>query len=274
LRDQFFEMLPPLRAAGVEPIAMRGLSSLLVGGAEPGRLLSDIDLLVPQGAREQTSAALAALGYEVFQGFHGPPNAITLGRSRDVGMVDLHTDIQPFHLRVDYDRIAQFCHRVNTPAGPVLLPSPTGAMLLLVLHDQLHDGDYWRGLIDARHFVDIAHLVRRGIDWQALHDFFPAGSPRNALEVQLRSARALLGLDIPDRYCGGLLAKVQLSRRRLQLRFPSAMRAFTLMSLALDPPQRSAGSTQRRRSASRVLRSKSARALGPVNPGKVVLRSS
>ncbi len=274
LLAQFCELLPQLNAAGVRPIVMRGLASLLASGTGTGRLMSDLDVLVPGQSRECATEVLTGMGYQIYQGFHGPPHAITMGRAWDVGMVDLHTNIQPYILEVHYERVAPLCAPLETPAGTVLLPNPTCALLLYVLHDQLHDGDYWRGLIDARHFVDIPRLVNEGVDWSALEAFFPKGSARNALHVQLNSARSLLGVDIPQRYCGGTLAQLQVSRRRLQLRFPSLMRLFTILSIAIDPPQGWRGRKQRKGSASRVLRTKSARALGPVNPGKVVLRSN
>lgn len=279
LKDQFAELLAPLHAAGVEPIVMRGMASILADPGATGRLLSDIDLLVPADGREATVQTLTSLGYQIFQGFHGPPYSVVLARSRDVGMVDLHTNLQPYWLGVDYDRVAPLCHRAELDGRRFLVPNPTCAMLFYVLHDQLHDGDYWRGLIDARHIADFRRLVEAGIDWDSLFGFFLRGCALNALHVQLRTARSLLGVDIPEERCGGFWAKLQLRRRMVQLRFPFLMPVFTIVTLLADPP-RSAGpksaapASMRKSSLPRRLRFKLGRAFGRVNPGKVQVRSS
>jgi hypothetical protein len=271
LLGQLSEILTDLNAVGVEPIVMRGMASVLESGPDGGRLMSDIDLLVPGASRKTASEILHARAYQIFQGFHGPPFAVTFGRACDVGMVDLHTNIQPFALRVDYERLAPLCRSVKTDSGAVLLPNPTCALLLYVLHDQLHDGDYWRGLIDARHFADIPRLVEVGVDWHTFDGFFPRGCARNALHVQLRSAKSLLKTNIPEEYCGGLLARLQVWRRRLQLRWPALRSAFTLLSIAIDPPRDSSSTFNI--SSTRSLRRRSSRVFGAVNAGKVLVRN-
>ena len=81
-------------------------------------------------------------------------------------MVDLHTNIQPYALNVDFARIAPLCRRTKIDGGMLFLPDPTATLLLYILHDQLHDGDYWRGLIDARHLLDVPRLLSAGVNWQ------------------------------------------------------------------------------------------------------------
>jgi hypothetical protein len=270
LKEQLLELLPALNAAGVEPVVMRGMASLLQEPDDRGRLLADIDLLIPRPVRDAAVHALGGLGYEIFQGFHGPPHAVTLGRGRDVGMADLHTDLQPYSLGIDYDRVAPLCTRTDLPAGTLLIPGPTAALLFHILHDQLHDGDYWRGLIDARHLMDMPAIVSSGVDWPALAGFFPAGSARNAMHVHLTTAKRLLGVDVPQERCGGPWAAIQFRRRMAQLRVPALRTPLTLLTLALDPPQPGPRSS-RARPLRRSLRSKVESALRPVNSGKVLL---
>lgn len=270
LRSQFEELLSALNKAGIEPIVMRGMAALLERPAETGRLLSDVDVLIPRNHRDQAVKACLELGYEIFQGFHGPPHAVTLGRSADVGMIDLHTDIQPYSLAVDYDRVASLCSRTQDAVGSYLLPEPTCTLLFYILHDQLHDGDYWRGLIDARHLVEMPRLVSSGIDWDLLASFFPRGSPRNAMHVHLRTATALMYLPIPAEHCCGFWAAVQVRRRKFQMRVPRSMPLLTILSLVVDPPQ-SSPAASRQRSKRRTMRSKLESAFRPVNAGKVRL---
>jgi hypothetical protein len=238
LRIQFLEALPKLNSAGVEPIPMRGLALLLDSEAEEARLLSDIDLLIPAERAHDCLRALAELGYQLVKGDPDGPLPLVLGRSSDVGTIDLHIMLQPLYMQLDYHRTAPDCRPAQLDAGRLLRPSPTCQMMFIVVHDQLHDADYWRGLIDVRHLVDMARLVAEGVDWDRLEAFFPAGSPRNALDVQLRSARKLLNLPIPLRHCGGAWAELHLARRRFQARHPGTMGLLTLLSMAADRPLR------------------------------------
>lgn len=269
LKAQCLELLPALNGIGVQPIVMRGMASLLGSRPDPGRLLSDIDLLVPAHSRQACIDVMRSMGYQLFQGFHGGPFSAVLGRSSDVGMVDLHTDIQPYVLNVNYDRVAPLCRPKQLPAGEVYLPSPTASLLLLILHDQLHDADYWRGLIDVRHLVETPRLVRGRIDWETLASFFPEGAARNAMRMHLRTAKSLLHLDIPEEYCGETWIRLQLKRRKLQLRLPALMPLFTFLTAFFDRPLRAAKNHPPKRSSTRTFQFKLERALRPVNAGKI-----
>ena len=274
LRAQALELAGALNAVGVEPIIMRGMANVISGNQADGRLISDVDILIPEGKRDRGVETLLSLGYTIHQGFHGPPFSVVLARTVDVGMVDIHTSLQPYRLGVGFDRIAPLCQQQDFSGTRVLTPGPTGSMLLNILHDQLHDGDYWRGLIDVRHIAEFPRMVDQGVDWQALAAFFPDSNARNALEVQLRTAKRLFGLDIPEAYCGGAWAKAQVSRRMAQLRFPVLMPLLTIGTLLVDPPRGGPKAPKSRRPASRKWRFKFDRALGPVNAGKAGARST
>ncbi len=239
LTDQLSDLLPALNAAGVEPIVMRGMARLISSGRNPARLISDIDLLVPAGRLSDCMQALRELGYEVFRGIDDDSLPTVLYRSRDVGMIDLHTQLQPIYLALGYDRVARHCERTPVGRGHALVPSPTCQLMLTIVHDQLHDGDYWRGLVDVRHLVDARELIGEGLDWDLLASFFPSGSPLRALEVQLRTARSLAKVPVPEAFCGGSWARLQLLRRRLQMNVQFLRPFLTLMTIALDRPPRS-----------------------------------
>lgn len=243
IKDQLAELLPTLNAIGVQPILMRGIARIISSPDERSRLLSDIDLLVPAERRRDCAEALGKLDYQPLPGVDEQPLPLVLGRSRDVGSVDMHTILQPFYLQLGFDRIAPFCSNIAVETGTALLPDPTCQLLFYVVHDQLHDGDYWRGLIDVRHMVDIAHAVDDGVNWDRLESFFSNRFATNALHLQLRTAKSLFKIDIPEQHCGGTWAELQLRRRHLQAEFPFLMQFLTLVSIAVEPPTRSRSST-------------------------------
>jgi hypothetical protein len=103
--------------------------------------------------------------------------------------------------------------------------------------------------------------------------FFAKGTPRRAFEVQMRTARSLLRVDIPDRYCGRAWSRLQVLRRRLQIRLPFVRPVFTLATMALDPPRESADrgdpASADRKGMLRRLRRRLDRYLWRSQPGKL-----
>jgi hypothetical protein len=233
---QLAELLPSLNREGVKPVVMRGMARLLGSPAEESRLLSDIDMLVPLEKLPACLKAMGALGYERFSQPAREAFPTVLGRSSDVGMIDLHTRLRPFSMDIDFDKIVSTCAEIELEGGKVLVPSPTTQLLFNIVHDQLHDRDYWRGLIDIRHISEMPALIAAGVDWDALGAFFQSRSAKNALEIQLRTALHFLDVEIPEHLCGGTWAKLQVLRRELQLRHPRLFEPLTMLTLAVDPP--------------------------------------
>ena len=271
LKEQFLELSATLNEIDVQAIPMKGLARLLSGSSSDCRLLADIDLLVPPDRRTECVAAMAGLGYTVLDEA-GERIPIVLARARDAGSVDLHTEIKPYYMRLGYDRVASLCDQITVAGKPFLLPSPTCQALILIAHDQLLDADYWRGLIDVRHLIDLHEIIKEGVDWAALADFFDTGSSRHAFEVGLLTASSLTRAEIPASYRGGRWARVQLARRRLQARIPSLRPLLTLLTITVDPPPTSGPINAENRSTS--WSKKLHRRLGylrPLNPGKASL---
>lgn len=276
LKEQLFELLPALNAAGIEPILMRGMARLLSSADEESRLLADIDLLVPEHRIDDCTRALGKLDYGVFRAGEEEHVPTVFCRSRDVGMVDVHAEIQPLYLQLGYNRLEPHCRSTEFPTGRALVPSPTCQLLFTIVHDQLHDGDYWRGLIDIRHLIDMKRIAAEGVDWATLAGFFPGGSPKNALFVQLRTARSLMKIDVPQEYCGGAWSALQQIRRRAQAHVTPLRPIFTLLTMAVDPPPRSKSMIPTSRGTSETVGETARRRLehyfGPANPGKLLLK--
>lgn len=270
LKDQFLELLAKLTTIEVQPIPMKGLARLLSDSSSDCRLLADIDILVPPGRRTECVAAMTDLGYSVLRE-SGARAPIVLARARDAGSVDLHREIEPYYLKLTYDRVASLCEPIDVAGSTVLLPSPTCQALMLIAHDQLLDADYWRGLIDVRHLIDLHEILQEGIDWSILAELFDTDSPRHALEVALLTASSLTGAPVPSGYRAGRLARLQLARRRLQARIPALRTLLTLLTIVVDLP-RMAGRIRREdreRSTAWSKFQRRLRYLRPMNPGKV-----
>ena len=119
--------------------------------------------------------------------------------------------------------------------GDVFVPSPFAQIVYLILHDQFQDGDYWRGLIDLRHLLDITNLARSGdISWDALRALFANGYERNAVDTQILTARALFGISIGPNMSFGMLSHLQLARRKIQVGRQYLAAPFALLTLLTE----------------------------------------
>ncbi len=90
-------------------------------------------------------------------------------------------------------------------------------MFLTILHDQFHDGDYWRGGFDLRHLNDIAKLSRR-VDWSEFEALCASGLTRNAAGEQLLAAARLMRARVPRRLVDRRMVRLQHDRRMAQFR--------------------------------------------------------
>jgi hypothetical protein len=233
---QLRDALRALNAAGIEPVLLKGIALWATQpDAEFDRILADIDLLVRPAEVERAIDALRRAGFTSTAQYPGRDVHVVaeFGRPHDVGLIDLHQRPPgPPGLAEVADLDAR-CVPVNIEGGRALRPSPALQIFFLVLHDQLHDGDYWRGGFDVRHMLDIAQLstAREPIDWALLEQMCCTPLVRNALETQLIAASRFARAQIPDRFTARRWARVQHWRHMLQFSYPRF--ALTLAILAV-----------------------------------------
>jgi len=240
MREQLAEAVTCLNRADIRPILLKGSAILATPGVDArGRLLSDLDLMVHPSALACAGEALATIDYVRQTEMSDPTVAHIFARSRDAGTIDLHYRLKAARPQFDFARLAACCSPVRVGTGEALLPSPTAQTLIIILHDQLKDRDYWRGLIDLRHVLDIIALARtpEGIDWDLLDSWFPERQPRTALRTQLVTIEALLRIGVPPWLIKGWWPRMQHRRRMLQAKWPALAPLFTLLTLAVDPPR-------------------------------------
>jgi Uncharacterised nucleotidyltransferase len=240
LKEQLQETIIALNAVGIQPILLKGAAILnTLGNDYAARILSDLDLMVPASAWADAEHCLSAIGYQAHDPAERGPDGKTFYRTRDVGMIDLHSRTKVRYPGFEYGELVAHCTECRLGPGKAWVPNPTFQSLFLILHDQLQERDYWRGLIDLRHLLDIDALSRStiGIDWEQLSLHFPAGYSRRALRVQLLTARELFGVQIPKCLYFDWWSRFQFNRRIAQLRWPLLRLPATLLTVVLDPPR-------------------------------------
>jgi hypothetical protein len=227
LAAQLTETVAAINDRGVTPVLLKG-AAMLATAARPhwgSRLMSDLDIMVLPDQIEATLDALFALGYSVH--YLTPPDAgkwyMELKRLGDVGMVDLHRQLPgPAFFYRRLGDVKQHCKMVQIGRGWAYIPCATYQALILTIHDQFQDSDYWIGNIDMRHLIELRNLAisPEGIDWETLAALTPSKLARNALETQIVALFCLLGVDVPTRMRSRFVPRLQHRRRLAQARVP------------------------------------------------------
>jgi len=238
LAAQLTETVAAINDRGVTPVLLKG-AAMLATAARPhwgSRLMSDLDIMVLPDQIEATLDALFALGYSVYD--LTPPDAakwhMELKRPSDVGMVDLHRQLPgPAFFYRPLGDVRQHCKMMQIGRGSAYIPSATYQALILTIHDQFQDSDYWIGNIDMRHLIELRDLAisPEGIDWEKLAALTSSKLARNALETQLVALFCLLRVDVPTRMRSRFVPRLQHRRRLAQARLPLLRQA--LMPIAV-----------------------------------------
>jgi hypothetical protein len=238
LTAQLEEAVVAINARGVIPVLLKGSAMLAIRPpAQCGtRLMADLDILVAPDQVEAALGALAETGYQLH--FETPPTDekwfAELKRPHDVGMIDLHRHAPgPSFFYSPAGDMLKHCRLVPVGRGSAYIPTPTYRALILIIHDQFQDYDYWLGGIDVRHLLELRDLANspQGIDWDELASFAPSKLARNAVESQLVALAELLGVDVPVRMRNRLIPRLQFRRQLAQARFPVMRWPLLLMAV-------------------------------------------
>jgi len=239
LAAQLEETVVAINERGVTPVLLKGAATLVTApqARRGARLMADLDILVAPDQVDTTFDALARIGYQLH--FKTPETEkkwyADLERPHDAGMVDLHRSTPgPAYFYRASGHVLDHCRLTSVGSGSAYIPTATYQALILIIHDQFQDYDYWTGEIDMRHLLELRDLnAQDGIDWNQLAGFFPGELARNALESQLVALAELLGVDVPLPMCSRLIPRVQFARRLAQARFP-VVRWPLLITTVLD----------------------------------------
>ncbi|MDK1375183.1 MULTISPECIES: nucleotidyltransferase family protein [unclassified Sinorhizobium] len=246
LNSQLKEAVSCLNGIGIEPVAMKGAAILLAQRqSEIGaRMLTDLDIFVRPADMPRAIGALQGIGYVIREdagagSWPGNPKfrlPVVLARPQDAGSIDLQCRPKGPAAFSDIEWVYRNGSRMTLDGAHVYVPSPFAQIVYLMLHDQFQDGDYWRGLVDVRHLLDIANIARstEEMRWEALRSLFAQGYERHAIDTQILTASILFNISSDLTEPCGTLPKLQLARRKIQLERGYLRGPFTLLTLLTE----------------------------------------
>lgn len=186
---QLADMLAPLRAAGIDPILLKGLAVARYYPVAGCRQLGDIDLLLPPAHLDRASAVVAELGYR-HQTRTRAGSSFSVTTRGPEGAVDLRTHLWPLP---DTDACAALRsdHRAAVNGVDVRVLPRDLEIRYLAVHAAKH------GFARPIWLCDLAAAVEHGadLDWDRL----AKGSRhiQSCILASLGLTSRLLGLELP-----------------------------------------------------------------------------
>lgn len=238
LKAQLKQIMLALNEEGIIPVLLKG-SALLATNDRPSaayRLISDLDILVAPNEFDKALNCSIRLGYRVHyrSSREAAKTYADLGRPEDAAMIDLQQE-RPGHrfFYRSHRSPEHYCRRLNGAQGEAYVPTARYQALMLVFHDAFQDYDYWLGIIDLRHLLDLRDLINApdGSNWNDLLSLTPSRLARNALAAQFLTLQSLLGVAPPLDLAGELVPRLQCRRRILQARKPRLKYPLLLFNL-------------------------------------------
>lgn len=224
--EQACQATSALNERGLRPVLMKGGLWLFEPAWDSGsRLMTDIDMLLPENLIADGAAALRALGYFTLGGSPPHAHAWTFYRPMSLVTIDLHRHIGPQRdlLPADAAQVAAAPLSAGTMALDGLCP--TDRALLLMLTFGIFERGYAGGQISLRGLYDLAALCARhgpAIDWQAIAGKAKAHGLTRLARAWLHMAHCILGVPAPAVLHPTAAARLHLRRCMLQLAFPAA----------------------------------------------------
>jgi hypothetical protein len=227
IRHQALQLIGAFARANIAVMLLKGGARLFLDrdADRSGRMVRDIDVLVPKERADDVLAVLDALGYGIVERY--PPGHHAYGdfvRPGEPAAIDLHFELIDTPHVLPADDVRR--RAVPVVAGDVtfFVPSATDRILHNVLHAQIHFlASYYRGLIELRQLQEFATIARRDrsdIDWCLID----AHLRRHRLAVPLHAyawaAHCLLGAPWMLPRLPPIRARLHFQRYLLQYRMP------------------------------------------------------
>jgi hypothetical protein len=227
IRAQVVELVGALNEDAVEPVLLKGASTLFVGPYPDigARMMRDIDLLVPASARDQAITVLNRKGYVLARGYGEDHHAFgDFARSGSPAAVDLHIELVDPRYLLGAAEVFERAKPHEAAGARFFVLSPTDRALHNFLHAQIHHlGHYYRGEMPVSQLYEFSLLVRSlgsSMDWNLIETRLEEHRLGAALRAYVLAATRLFGPPWPLAKRPGLRSRLHCLRCDLQATSP------------------------------------------------------
>jgi hypothetical protein len=218
LRAQLIEAVRTLNNAGIKPLLFKGSGLLLqpVHNDIGGRIMSDLDILIPPGQIPDATDVLmdkgyreADINYDTRKFHHCTP----LVRPGDYGPIELHRRALQNEIAhvLPTQKIWEDARSQTLGGIHFYLPSPTHSMVIGMLHSQEFDSRYDPRIFNPRALQDLAAMNRKyrnEIDWSMISRIMKAHGLEYLAGLLLLSAHRLMGMPLPENMIPGPFSRL------------------------------------------------------------------
>jgi len=241
IRKEALGVIANLNDIGIEPALLKGGLHLFEAppGEVGGRMMHDLDFMVPEADIERAIESLRGMGYEPDQQSVRWTHAyFPLVHPTAMVAIDLHRYVGG--QRVILPAAEAWREAVAVPADGMRLRAlhPTHQVLHNIFHSQIQDRGHEFAIVYPRQLLALAGICRRheaAIDWQALGRLMETHNLGRQLRARLYQAEQLLGLPRPAGISPTAGDRFHHWRCLLQIRHDWLMRLMSCWSGATSP---------------------------------------
>jgi hypothetical protein len=209
LQAQLLEAVQKLNSVNVSPVLLKGAMHLVTDMyGDPGaRIMSDIDLLVPENEIKKCMAALQELGYRIREEklddypehhHHCPP----LFRPGDYADIEIHRKLMEGYADIlSAETAIAHADTLVTQGIPLRVLSPSHRTIHNILHSQLVDRNHLAGILSLRSLHEmvtesVAYYDK--LNWSLIHSLMERRNRGDVLRAYLYQAHRLLNFTLPE----------------------------------------------------------------------------
>ncbi|WP_119458764.1 nucleotidyltransferase domain-containing protein [Rhodospirillaceae bacterium SYSU D60014] len=222
IRRDALEVTRQLNRQGIVPAVLKGALQLFERHGGDGRMMADIDLLVPRPAFTAAIDALTRIGYVAVSGMDGrPAHGVTLARAGGLATIDLHRDLGPQRSVLSAEAVLASAVSLSANWLRLLAPSPAHRVLHNIVNTAVAGPNHRLGVISLRQLHDLAvtsHRHAEAIDWVAIRGTMGQQGLAHVVDATLCLAHRLLALPMPRSLDETPRARLHFQRCLLQLR--------------------------------------------------------
>jgi hypothetical protein len=224
LRAQVIEVVYWLNTIDIEPLLLKGAVGLFVETfGDPGsRVMTDLDILVPEHAAQACWNTLCKIGYRPFEdrqdqrttnppisdwpaGYRQHQHLHPLHRPGEYGTVEIHRSALASHCSgsglLPTQLLWRNTERIQASRAEMAVPTPTYRVLHNLVHSMITDRAYLRGRIPLRPLHETAQMqvnYRKSIDWENIQKRFASCSKSKVLQGFLYLSHKYFDTPLPD----------------------------------------------------------------------------